>query len=131
MIANDSIIHRLRIPRECIYFPGSRHSQWIDCGLYSNTTFKRLTDRKRDQEAGMDATITCKKMKVCAYPWGYLAVTRIPARATLGEPTFPVFPYKTWQTFYMRNERLVRIDALLLLGTRSGRGSRRPVSEVW
>lgn len=50
-------------------------------------------------------------------------------RATLGEPTFPAFPYKTWQTVCMRNERLVRIDALLLLGTRSGRGSRRPASE--
>ena len=26
----------LCIPRECIYFPGSRHSQWGDGGLYSN-----------------------------------------------------------------------------------------------
>ena len=82
MIANDSIIHRLRIPRECIYFPGSRHSKWIDCGLYSNNTCKRLTDTKGAQEGGMDARIICKKkMKVCAYPWSYLAVTRIPELA--------------------------------------------------
>ena len=28
-----------------------------------------------------------------------------PTRATLGEPTFPIFPHKRWGTVYMRNKK--------------------------
>lgn len=91
MIANDSFIHRLRIPRECIYFPSSRHSKWIDCGLYSNNTCKRLTDRKGSQEGGMDARIMKKKNESLCLPLE-LSGGYSHTRATLGEPTFPAFP---------------------------------------
>ena len=33
-----------------------------------------------------------------------------PTRATLGDPTFPTFPYKTWRTVYVRNKRLARLE---------------------
>ena len=36
LISHWSNNQRHCIPRECIYFPGSRHSQWGDSGLYSN-----------------------------------------------------------------------------------------------
>ena len=87
MIANDSIIHRLRIPRECIYFPGSRHSKWIDCGLYPNNTCKRLTDRKGAQEGGMDARIICEKkwkfVLTLGVIWRLLAYPSYPGRANV------------------------------------------------
>ena len=31
-------------------------------------------------------------------------------RTTLGEPRFPTFFYQTWQTVYMRNKKLVRLE---------------------
>ena len=34
----------------------------------------------------------------------------------LGEPTFPTFPYKTWQTvYYMRNQQLAQLHLYTVL----------------
>ena len=33
-----------------------------------------------------------------------------PTQATLAEPTFPTFRYQTWQTIYMRNKNLPRLE---------------------
>ena len=33
-----------------------------------------------------------------------------PTWATLGEPTFHLFPYKTWRTVYTRNKKSARLD---------------------
>ena len=34
----------------------------------------------------------------------------LPTRANLCEPTFLTFPFKTWQTVYMRNQKLDRLE---------------------
>ena len=34
----------------------------------------------------------------------------LPSRATLDEPTFHSFPYKTWRTIYMRKKMLARLE---------------------
>ena len=52
---------------------------------------------------GMKNILSCVKKAV----WSRL---RSPTRATLGDPTFPTFPYKTWRTVYMRNKRLARLE---------------------
>lgn len=51
------------------------------------------------------APITCIWSKDC-----------LPTQATLGKPSFPTFPYKTWQTVYIRNKKLKKKgDPLALL----------------
>ena len=37
-----------------------------------------------------------------------------PTRATLGESTFHIFPYKTWRTVYMTNKTLARLEGRVL-----------------
>ena len=38
-----------------------------------------------------------------------------PTRATLGESTFHIFPYKTWRTVYMTNKTLARLEGRVSL----------------